>query len=271
MAHSQESTSSSGYWSSQTSTSLDPHYLCYWRDSCNGQHELNKCYYWKKDLGGKLGIYFSPSNTYKLFTRDRINNKDLTGNPTGCTTVHLLVFNAEKKEVLFGLKGCKESKRNPQPQSQPTQLVFPSAKPYQQGGDMLLVARRAFLWLTTDTDWADQCLEQGLIKHFLFQDANVIYPVHLTNEQCSKLTRNFVRNEEFQSLHWFPLSEILSQLTPRPNYITKTETDTEPKLNQRIDDVEVKLGNHPLWHVIVRCLKCIRGHVPGGVEGFLNV
>ncbi len=269
MAHSQESTSSSGYWSSQTSTSLDPHYLCYWRDSCNGQHELNKCYYWKKDLGGKLGIYFSPSNTYELFTRDRISNKDLTGNPTGCTTVHLLVFNAEKKEVLFGLKWCKESKENPK--SLFLQLAFPSAKPYQRGGDMLLVARRAFQWLTTDTDLVSQCLEQGLIKHFLFQDANVIYPVHLTNEQCSKLTRNFVRNEEFQSLHWFSLSEILSRLPPWSNYIEQTETDIELAQIQDIQPTGIKLGEHQLWYVIATCLMCIREHVHGGVEGFLNV
>jgi hypothetical protein len=125
--------------------------------------------------------------------------------------------------------------------------------------------------LTTDTDLVNQCLDQGLIKRFLFQDANVIYPVHLTNEQASEVTRYFVRNEELQSLHWFPLSEILSRLPPWPNYITQTETDTELAQMQRIEPTGIKLGEHQLWSVIATCLMCITNHVPGGIESFVNV
>jgi hypothetical protein len=273
MAQSQESTASSGYWSSaasQTAASpLNPHYLCYWDESCKGQHELNQCAYWKRELGGKLGIYYAPSGDYQLFTEDPISKRNLKHNNTGCTTVHLLVYNYEKKEVLFGLKLFKENKGNRQ-KCHPL-LTFPSAKPYQRNGNMLEIPSRAFQWLTADTDFANQCLEQGLKNRFLFQNANVVYPVHLTNEQASKLIQNFVPNEEFLSLHWFSLAEILSQLSLRPNYKKPEETEIELAQIQRIEPNEIKPGEYQLWPVIARSLIYIRKHVPGGFKMFLKV
>jgi hypothetical protein len=136
---------------------------------------------------------------------------------------------------------------------------------------MLQVPHRAFQWLTTDADFANQCLEQGLKNHFLFQNANVIYPVYLTDKQASKLGRNFVQNQEFRSLHWFPLSTILSQLPSWPNYITYERTENELAQIQEIEPKGIKLGEDELWHVIATCLMCIREHVSGGFETFLKV
>ncbi len=272
MAQSQESTTSSGYWSSAASQTagspLNPHYLCYWDESCKGQHELNQCKHWKKELRGKLGIYYSPLGTYKLFTQDAISGVNLEHNNTGCTRVHVLVYNDEKKEVLFGLRWCGEGKGNGQKR---LLLAFPSAEPNQRNGNMLEIPSRAFQWLTADKDFANQCLEQGLKNRFLFQNANVIYPVHLTNEQASKLIRNFVPNEEFQSLHWFSLAEILSQLSLRPNYKKPEEPEIELAQIQKIEPNEIKPGEYQLWPVIARCLIYIKKHVPGGFKRFLEV
>jgi hypothetical protein len=272
MARSQESTTSSGYWSSQSSTpttvQLNPHYLCYWVDSCNGQHELNRCPYWDDELRGKLGIYYSPSGTYELFTEDRISGVNLENNNTGCTKVHLLVYNDEKKEVLFGLRWCKESKNDLR--KRPL-LAFPSAQPRRRSERMIRIPPRAFEWLTTDTDFAEQCLKQGLKNRFLFQNANVIYPVYLTNEQASRLTQSFVQNEEFRSLHWFPLSQILSQLPPWPNYIKQNKTENELAQIRHDRPTGIQLGRYELWSVTAMCLMCIREHVPGGFDTFLKV
>jgi hypothetical protein len=125
--------------------------------------------------------------------------------------------------------------------------------------------------LTTDTDFANQCLEQGLNNRFLFQNANVIYPLHLTNEQASELTQNFRRNEEFQSLHWIPLSKILSQLPRWPNYIVQEETHNELAQIRHIRPTGIKVEEHELWHVTAMCLMCIREHVPGGFDTFLKI
>lgn len=273
MAHSQDSTTSSGYWSSRGSTAttrntLNPHYLCFWLDTCKGQHELVECRYWKRHLKGKLGIYYAPSGDYRTFTRDSINNKDLSNNPTGCADVHLLVFNDEKKQVLFGLKMCKENRNS---QQRRLLLTFPSAYPYQQNGRMLNVPFRAFQWLTTDNEFAKQCLEQGLRNRFLFQNANVIYPVHLTNDQALKLTRDFRPNEEFRSLHWFPLSEVLLKLPKWPNYISPAEITNELAQTSREYLGGITLGEYELWILAVRCLICIREYVGGGLDTFLEI
>jgi hypothetical protein len=152
MTYSQGSPTSSGYWSSQASTTtttrrrLNSHYLCYWLDSCNGRHELDQCYYWEEELCGKKGSYYSPSGDYKLFTQDGMTGVNLRNNRTGCTRVHLLVFNEDRKEILFGLKLCKDNKNDRQKR---LQLTFPSAEPYQRNGNMLQIPPRAFQWLTT--------------------------------------------------------------------------------------------------------------------------
>jgi len=273
MKRSQASRTSSGYWSSQSSTpttvQLNPHYLCYWADSCNGQHELNQCPYWEDELRGKLGIYYSPSGTYELFTQDRISGVNLENNNTGCTTVRLLIYNDEKKEVLFGLKSCKETINGREERRR--LLTFPSAQPRRRNERMFRIPPRAFEWLTTNTDFANQCLQQGLKNRFLFQNANVIYPVRLTNEQASKLTQNFVQNEEFQSLYWFPLSQILSQLPPWPNYLKQNKTENELAQVPHIKPTGIQLGRYQLWFVTATCLMCIREHVPGGFDTFLKI
>ena len=269
MAHSQESTASSGYESSQTSattttTELNPHYLCYWLDTCKGRHELNKCKHWVDELHGKLGIYYSPSHDYKSFERDPISGRNLQYNRSGCTTVHLLVYNNDEQKLLFELTEQEENRQKP------SLLVFPSTKPRQRNEDLSQIPFRAFQWLTTDTDFAEQCIQQGLKHRFLFQNANVIYPVHVSSEQASELTRKFKSGKELESLHWFSLSEILSQLPPWPNYIEKEATENELAQIRQIKHLGIKLQGNELWHVIATSLICIREHIPGGFKTFLK-
>lgn len=294
MAHSQNSKKPSGYWSSQASTKttpqdsttsseykssptnvktrpLDPHYLCYWLDSCNGQHELKDCNDWRRELGGKLGIYYAPSGDYKEFPEYRTDRVNLENNPTGSTLIHLLIYNDDKKEVLFGLRRCVENKDDPQRRRVLFALALPSKPPRQRNENMSRIPYRIFQWLTTDTNFANQCLEQGLQNRFLFQNANVIYPVHLTNEQASKLTENFRPNQEFQSIHWVSLSNILSQLPPWSNYIIRQKTNDDIAHIQHIKPTGIKVEKHDLWSVTVTCLMCIREHVPGGLDTFLAI
>lgn len=271
MAYSQDSTTSSGYSSNRTSvntTSLNSHYLCYWLPSCDGQHELDECTYWKSELNGKLGIYYSPSGSYKLFMKDELSTKNLEHNNTGCATVRLLAFNYENQQVLFGLRRCKGPRDDRQKR---LLLAFPSAQPCRRNERMLRIPSRAFQWLTTDTEFANQCLKQGLKNRFLFYNANVIYPVYLTNEQASKLTDEFEENEEFVSIHWLPLTDILPQLPPWRNDMIKKATGSELAQIPDIKPTRIRIQNYQLWHVTAMCLMCIREHVPDGFETFLKV
>ena len=138
------SSTSSGYSSQSSSIAVNPRYSCFWLDSCCGQHELTACSHWKNDLRGKLGIYYSPNGFYKRFARDALNNVHLSHNPTGCTTVHLLIYRIRpngEKEVLFGLSHRRntrdEATRHPL-------LSFPSSKPCKRGEYGKPIARRAF-------------------------------------------------------------------------------------------------------------------------------
>lgn len=271
MAYSRNSTTSSGYFSSKPNTPTTPlnsHYLCYWHPTCNGQHELNQCEYWENELRGKLGMYYSHQGIYKLFERDQLSTCNLEYNNTGCTRVNLLVYNIEMKEVLFGLKWCKERRSDRQKR---LLLAFPSAQPCRRSERMLRIPSRAFEWLTTDTEFANQCLKHNLKNRFIFHDANVVYPVLLTNEQALKLTNEFHRNEEFQTLHWFSLSEILSQLPTWSNEIKEEETASELAQIQYKRPEGIKLKEYELWHVTVTSFMCIRDYVPGDFQTFLKI
>jgi hypothetical protein len=266
MAKSVASTASSGY-SSQFSAATNPRYACYWLDSCRGQHELNQCSHWRDELRGKLGIYYSPNNIYKRFSHDHLSNVNLTNNPTGCTTVHLLIYTIRSQgetEILFGLSNRKdahiEDNRRPL-------LSFPVSKPRERGEYGIPIARRAFEWVTDQTDIS----QQGLKKRFLYQHANVIYPLYVTNEQANTLTQNFIANEELMSLHWFPLTAVLERLPEWENFLTREATETELAQHKHFDPIGIELGEYQIWSVAATCLMCIREHVPGGFETFLTV
>ncbi|CAF0767963.1 unnamed protein product [Didymodactylos carnosus] len=247
-----------------TTAPPNPRYACYWLDSCRGDHELNQCTHWRNELRGKLGIYYSPSGIYKRFSEDRISGVKLQFNPTGCTTVHLLVFN-DNRDILFGMKWCHE--KHDDDDDRRLLLTFPSAKPRKQGEYGLPIAQRAFQWLSEDNK-----LSEGLKKRFLYQHANVIYPCHLTNDQATSLTKTFTTNEELLSLHWFPLTKVLENLPVWNNYLLSKEKPNELAQIDGIQPMEVKLGEEcRLWSVITRSLMCIREHVPGGFEEFLKV
>jgi hypothetical protein len=266
MASSIASTTSSGY-SSQLNAASNPRYACYWLDECRGQHELNQCDYWPKELRGKLGIYYSPNGIYKRFSYDRISDVNLTYNPTGCTTVHLLIYTIRsqgEKEILFGLSNRREAHEEA---NRRALLSFPLSKPRKCGEYGMPIARRAFEWITDRTD----ICQQGLKSRFLYQHANVIYPFYVTNEQADLLTHNFIANEQLISLHWFPLKTVLERLPECKKFLTHQATRNELAQHQHIHPIGIQLGECHLWSVTAACLMCIREHVPGGFETFLRV
>jgi hypothetical protein len=266
MAASTASTTSSGY-SSQLSPSVNEHFACYWLDSCRGRHELNDCSHWREEVRGKLGIYYSPSGIFKRFAYDHISGVNLEHNPTGCTTVHLLIYTIRsqgEKEILFGISERKdtdnETNRRPL-------LSFPLSKPRKRSEYGTPIAQRAFEWVTNRTDIS----QQGLKSRFLYQHANLIYPLYLTNEQADILTQKFVPNEQLFSLHWFPVTTVLERLPEWKNYLTDEATSNKLAQHEHITPTGIQLGEHYLWSVTAACLMCIREHVPGGFETFLQV
>lgn len=265
MASSIASTASSGY-SSQLNEDINPHYACYWLDSCRGKHELNQCSHWREELRGKLGIYYSPNGIYKRFSRDQLSSADLRHNPTGCTTVTLLIYTIRSngdREILFALSNRKEDHQG----DRHPLLSFPMSKPRKRGEYGMPIARRAFEWVTDRTDIS----QQGLKSRFLYQHANVIYPLYVTNEQVDLLTQNFIPNEELTSLHWFPLTTVLECLPEWNNFLIHETTENELAQHEHINPIGIQLGEYHLWSVTVGCLICIREYIPGGFETFLNV
>ena len=250
-----------------TTYAKNPRYACYWLDSCRGQHELDQCSHWRRELHGKLGIYYSPNGIYKRFSYDNLSHADLTNNPTGCTTVHLLIYTVRpqgEKEILFGLSNRKnddqEANRRPL-------LSFPSSKPRKRGEYGMPVAHRAFEWVSDRSDIS----KQGLKSRFLYQHANVIYPLYVTNEQADILTQNFIANEEILSLHWFPLTAVLKCLPEWPKFLTKEATTNELAQRDHFKPIPIHLDQYELWLAAATCLMCIREYVPGAFETFLNV
>ncbi|CAF1223397.1 unnamed protein product [Adineta ricciae] len=158
------SSTSSGYRSQSSSIAVNPHYSCYWLDSCCGQHELTTCSRRREELHGKLGIYYSPNGIYKRFARDGLSRVDLSHNPTGCTRVHLLIYRIRsngKKEVLFGLSHRRntsdEATRHPL-------LSFPYSEPRKRDEYGKPIAHRAFQSISDNRDIGTQ----GLKSRFLF-------------------------------------------------------------------------------------------------------
>ena len=234
MASPTESTASSGY-SSQHVSDVNPHYACYWLDACGGGHELNQCECWKDELRGQLGLYYSPFGMPTYFGVE--TNSNLTYNPTGCTTVHVLIYTIRsdgRKYILFGMR------------DQDGVLVLPSSKPRRRGEPSVEAARRALEWITEETT----IVGQGLQSRFLFFDANIIHPLYLTNEQAELLMQNFMSSEQIGSLHWLSLEAVLQLLA-------------EGRI--RIDEAQ----SGKLRPFMRSLLNHIRNHVPGGFETFL--
>ena len=250
----------------QQSIARDQRYACYWLDSCRGQHELTECLRWREELRGKLGIYYSPNGIYKRFELDPISGVQLEYNPTGCTTVHILVYTIRsngEREILFGLSNRKYNDRET---SRRPLLSFPTAKPRKRGEYGLSIAQRAFEWITDQIN----IRKQGLKSRFLFQHANVIYPVLLTKEQADNLTQNFTANTMLLSLHWFSLALVLGRLPQWENYLVSEATRDDLAQHKHINPTGIQLGEHELWSVTAACLVCIREHVNGGFETFLQ-
>ncbi|CAF3568621.1 unnamed protein product [Rotaria sp. Silwood1] len=266
MASSQSSTISSGRLS-QLNETANPHYACYWLDSCGGHHELNQCSRWRAELRGKLGIYYSQNGKYTTFDYDHRSGVNLKHNRTECTTMHLLIYTIRSNgetEILFGLS----NRRNKHSEANRRSLLsFPTSKPRKRNEDGEQIARRAFKWIADQIDIP----ENGLKPRFLFQNANVVYPLHLNNEQADIFTENFTPNEELLSLHWVSLRLVLERLLEWTNYLTSEATANELAQQRDINPIGIHLGEHELWSVTTTCLMCIREHVPGGFETFLQV
>lgn len=266
MASSQSSTISSGY-GSEISGTINARYACYWLDSCQGQHELNQCPFWRQELRGKLGIYYAEDGAYQTFNRDSLSRADLSHNQTGCTTVHLLIYTIRpegEKQILFGL--CKR-KENLEKSHQCLRLAFPSSKPRKRNECGIPIVQRALEWISNRSDFVP---ENGFMSRFLFQHASAIYPLYLTNKEANTLTENFTPNEIFRSLHWFSLKYVLEKLPPWENYLSRPATIDELAQHKECRETGIRLGDYYLWSVTAGCLMCIREHIRGGFETFLK-
>ncbi|CAF1523263.1 unnamed protein product [Adineta ricciae] len=260
------SSTSSGYRSQSSSIAVNPHYACYWLDSCCGQHELTTCSKRREELHGKLGIYYSPNGIYKRFARDALSSVNLSHNPTGCTRVHLLIYRIRpngRKEVLFGLSYRKNT---PDEATRHPLLSFPYSEPRKRDEYGKPIARRAFQSISDNKDIGTQ----GLKSRFLFQHANVIYPWYVTENEADSLTENFTANEEIISLHWFPLTLVLERLPQWNNYLISEATHNELAQHGHIKPTEVRLGEYEVRPLTAMCLMCIREHVSEGFETFLK-
>ena len=267
------SNTDSGICCDTTATGVNPRYKCYWSDKCNGQHELDDCRTRSSELRGKLGIYYSPNAIYKRFLRDTINELSLEHNPTGCTMVHLLIYKRNDNEtwLLLATKSLKEKPRESTRQtSRQLLLTFPSSYPRVKGEIQKDVAARALKTITDNNEIARNL--RSRLKRFLFVDANVIYPLYFTDEHTTVLTSHFSPDDEIHSLHWFPLSTVLSELPEWNNYLARQETATELAQIRHHDHIGIKLNKdndqYILWSVAATCLMCIRNHV--GFDEFLT-
>jgi hypothetical protein len=263
------SNTDSGISCTTTTKTINPRYICEWVDTCrNPKHELDDCRVRKEELRGKLGIYYSENAAYKEFDYDGINGVSLKANPTGCTMIHLLIYKKENDEMylLFATKSVMEkSKREPL-------LTFPSSYPYKKNEAKIDVAARALKTLTNENEIIKNI--QSNLKRFIFIDANVIYPLYLTNEHAKLLTDHFVSNDEVSSIQWFRFSTVHKQLPPWDDYLDSRQAGNNGEL------LQIKPSNHigtqlkegdkelTLWSVTAMCLKCIRNHV--GFEIFLQ-
>lgn len=267
------SNADSGISCQTTAETVNPRYACYWTDNCKGKHELDSCRIRPNELRGKLGIYYSPNSIYKRFSRDQINNLPLGHNPTGCTMISLLIYKNENNEtwLLFVTKLVKEKQPDDGERTvRQLLLALPSSNPRKKNEDLKNVAARA-LESITNTSEINKDLRSRL-KRFLFVDANAIYPLYLNNEQANLLTTQFSSNEEVTSLHWHPLSTVLSKLPEWNDYLSRPAEENELAQIRHPTRVGIQLNNDDenskIWSVTTSSLMCIRNHV--GFEEFLK-
>jgi hypothetical protein len=211
---------------------------------------------------------------FKRFVRDQINNLPLENNPTGCTMISLLIYKNENNETwfLFATKSVKEKRPdNGEGLSQQLLLTLPSSNPREKNEFQKQVAVRALESITNENAILKDV--RSRLKRFLFVDASVIYPLYLTNEQADLLTTHFSPNEEVFSLHWFPLSTVLSQLPEWNDYLSRQAAGNELAQIRHHTHTGIKLNKgdeqHTMWSVTATCLMCIRNHV--GFEEFLRL
>ncbi|CAF1153540.1 unnamed protein product [Didymodactylos carnosus] len=263
--------SDSGISSTTTSNAVNPRYACYWLKSCRGQHELDDCHARRGELHGKLGIYYSSNGIYQRYLRDQINNLSLEHNPTGCTMINLLIYTQREGEILilFVTKLVKEKHHEiPTTVERRALLTLPSSYPREKGELQKQVAERALDSVTHEKEITSNL--RSRLTRFLFVDASVIYPLHLTNEHADLLTRSFTPNDEISALHWFALSAVLAQLPEWNNYLGREAVGKELAQIRHISHAGIKLGEgYVLWSVVATVLMCIRQHV--GFETFLEL
>jgi hypothetical protein len=267
------SNADSGISCQTTAKTVNPRYACYWTDNCKGKHELDSCRIRPNELRGKLGIYYSPNGIYKRFGRDQINNLPLENNPTGCTMISLLIYKNENNEpwLLFVTKLVKEKQPDDGERTvRQLLLALPSSNPRKKNEDLKNVAARA-LESITNTSEINKDL-RSRFKRFLFVDANATYPLYLNNEQANLLTTQFSSNEEVTSLHWYPLSTVLSKLPEWNDYLSRQAEGNELEQVRHPTRVGIQLNNDDenskIWSVTTSSLMCIRNHV--GFEEFLK-
>lgn len=262
------SNADSGITSISSSTTVNALYACYWLPSCGGRHEINKCAVQKRDLRGKLGIYYSSDGKYQEFERDQISHVDLRSNKKGCTMVNLLIYKRQNDELwlLFARKP-KEIETEGEDKKF---LAFPSSKPFKKNGCQKDVAARALESITNVP--AIRRNIQNRLQRFLFVDASVIYPLYLTNEDADALVNEFSPNEEVVSIHWFPLSMVSGRLPQWDDYLREPAEGNELAQIRRIKTETVTLtdgdNEYKVWGVATLYLMCIRNDP--GFDTFLH-
>lgn len=266
------SNSDSGISCNTTAEVVDPRYACHWTDTCQGQHELNRCPIRQNELRGKLGIYYSPNGIYKRFSRDQINNAPLENNPTGCTMINLLIYKNENNQpwLLFVTKLVKQKHPDNREVTRQFLLTLPSSHPHKKNEDPKNVAARALESITNNNEIHRDL--RSRLQRFFFLDASAIYSLYLTNEQANLLTDQFSSNEDVTALHWFPLSTVLNQLPSWDDYISKQAEGNELAQIRHPIHAGIRLNdddeNSTLWSVTATYLMCIENHV--GFKEFLK-
>ncbi|CAF1256623.1 unnamed protein product [Adineta steineri] len=267
------SCSDGGVSISTAGTTVNQRYACEWIDTCQRKHELDECGHRRNQLQGKLGIYYSPVAAFNQYVRDEINNLSLEFNPIGCKLIHLLIYKIENNEtwLLFVSQLFKKKGQQGQIGNEQLLLAFPSLNPCRRDEMLTEVAERALRTITNENEIVLNV--QSHIKRFLFVNANIIYPLYLTNEQANILTEKFSPDDEIKSLHWFRLSTVLDQLPEWNNYVTRQSNGKELALVRQDGHTGIRLIKESekltLRPATALCLLSIRNHV--GFEEFLKL
>lgn len=243
-------------------------YACYWRDSCNGQHELKDCEHWKNEFRqtGKYIFYYSSEGKIEHFdhTDGLINHRKY--NPSGCARLHLLVYTIRpngETHILFAL--AKGGKTKGVYTERPM-LAFVYSNAFKRSQEFLPIAQRALGWISDRTD----LLQDGRQSRFIFQHSNAVYPLYVTSENADDLERNFKPSDQYLSLHWFPLKTVLHKLSNWSNDPVNARIINALAHQQFIDPEGICLDKYELWSVTAACLMYIEKHVPDGYTKFLT-